>query len=41
MQDLVREAMREGAVGVASSLIYTPASFAETEELIALARAAG
>ncbi len=40
MQDLVREAMREGAVGVASSLIYTPASFAETEELIALARAA-
>ena len=40
MQELVREAMREGAVGVASSLIYTPASFAETEELIALAKAA-
>ena len=40
MQELVREAMREGAVGVASSLIYTPASFAETDELIALASAA-
>jgi N-acyl-D-amino-acid deacylase len=40
MQELVREAMREGAVGVASSLIYTPASFAETAELIALAKAA-
>lgn len=40
MQALVREAMQEGAVGVASSLIYTPASFAETGELIALARAA-
>lgn len=40
MQELVREAMREGAVGVASSLIYTPASFAETDELIALAKAA-
>jgi len=38
---LVRQAMEEGAVGVASSLIYTPAAFAETEELIALARAAG
>ncbi|MDA7839781.1 D-aminoacylase [Luminiphilus sp.] len=40
MQELVREAMREGAVGVASSLIYTPASFAETDELVALAKAA-
>ena len=40
MQALVDEAMREGALGVASSLIYTPASFAETEELIALAKVA-
>lgn len=40
MQALVREAMREGAVGVASSLIYTPASFAEIDELVALAEAA-
>lgn len=41
MQDLVREAMREGALGVGSSLIYAPAFYARTEELIALARAAG
>jgi N-acyl-D-amino-acid deacylase len=33
--------MEEGAVGVASSLIYTPAAFADTAELVALARAAG
>ncbi len=36
MQDLVRQAMREGALGVGSSLIYAPANFASTEELIAL-----
>ena len=41
MQELVRAAMRDGALGVASSLIYAPASFADTEELIALAGAAG
>ena len=40
MQDLVRQAMREGALGVGSSLIYAPAFFAETAELVALARAA-
>lgn len=40
MQDLVREAMREGALGVGSSLIYAPANFANTEELIALVNAA-
>jgi N-acyl-D-amino-acid deacylase len=40
MKALVREAMEEGAVGVASSLIYPPGSFASTEELIALARVA-
>lgn len=40
MQDLVRQAMREGALGVGSSLIYAPANFASTEELIALVRAA-
>ena len=37
MQELVRSAMRDGAIGVGSSLIYAPASFADTEELIALA----
>ena len=41
MQELVREAMREGALGVGSSLIYAPAYFAETAELEALARVAG
>jgi N-acyl-D-amino-acid deacylase len=40
MQELVRAAMREGALGVGSSLIYAPAFFAETPELTALARAA-
>ena len=40
MQDLVREAMREGALGVGSSLIYAPANFADTDELIALVSAA-
>ncbi|MEO0339204.1 MAG: D-aminoacylase [Bacteroidota bacterium] len=40
MQDLVREAMREGAIGVSSSLIYAPAFYADTEELIALSKAA-
>ena len=37
MRSLVRAAMNEGAMGVGSSLIYAPAFFAETPELIALA----
>lgn len=41
MQDLVREAMKEGALGVGSSIIYAPASYAETPELIALVKVAG
>jgi N-acyl-D-amino-acid deacylase len=41
MQEIVREAMREGALGLASALIYTPGNFANTPELIALAQAAG
>jgi len=40
MQELVREAMEEGALGIGSSLIYTPASFAKTDELIALVKTA-
>jgi N-acyl-D-amino-acid deacylase len=40
MQELVRAAMREGALGVGSSLIYPPAFFATTDELIALSQAA-
>ncbi len=37
MRELVRQAMREGAVGVSTSLQYSPAPYAKTEELIALA----
>ena len=40
MQEVVRRAMEEGALGVASSLIYVPGTFAETDELVALASAA-
>ena len=40
MQNLVRQAMRDGALGVGSSLIYAPATFASTDELIALVSAA-
>jgi N-acyl-D-amino-acid deacylase len=37
MQGLVREAMRDGAVGLSTALQYAPAPYASTEELIALA----
>jgi N-acyl-D-aspartate/D-glutamate deacylase len=37
MRGLVRAAMVEGAVGVGSALIYVPAYFAQTDELVALA----
>ncbi|MEO6103900.1 MAG: amidohydrolase family protein [Pseudoxanthomonas sp.] len=40
MQDVVRQAMAEGALGVGGSLIYPPAAFADSSELIALAKAA-
>ena len=40
MQDIVRQAMEEGAIGVASSLMYPPGLFADTEELVALSKAA-
>jgi N-acyl-D-amino-acid deacylase len=40
MEALVQQAMEEGALGVGSSLIYAPANFATTEELIALSRVA-
>jgi N-acyl-D-amino-acid deacylase len=40
MQALVARAMADGAVGVSSALIYSPDSFASTEELIALAKVA-
>lgn len=40
MQKLVADAMEEGALGVGSSLIYAPAAYAETDELIALMKTA-
>ncbi|HEX4485097.1 MAG TPA: D-aminoacylase [Terriglobales bacterium] len=39
MKELVRAAMKDGAVGVSTSLMYAPAPYAKTEELIALAGA--
>jgi N-acyl-D-amino-acid deacylase len=40
MQELVATAMRQGALGVSSSLEYAPAPYADTAELVALARVA-
>jgi N-acyl-D-amino-acid deacylase len=40
MRQLVRQAMEEGALGVGSSLIYPPAVFARTDELIELCKEA-
>src|SRR6185369_454527 len=40
MQEIVEDAMGDGAMGVSSSLIYAPDNYASTEELIALAKAA-
>jgi dihydroorotase/N-acyl-D-amino-acid deacylase len=37
MRELVRQAMKDGAVGVSTSLEYAPAPYAKTDELIALA----
>jgi N-acyl-D-amino-acid deacylase len=41
MRKLVSDAMTDGAMGVASSIIYAPGSYAETPELAALATEAG
>jgi len=40
MEGLVETAMQQGALGVSSSLIYPPGSYAQTAELVALARVA-
>jgi N-acyl-D-amino-acid deacylase len=37
MKSLVHDAMRDGAIGVSTSLEYAPAPYAKTEEIIALA----
>jgi N-acyl-D-amino-acid deacylase len=41
MRALVREAMEEGAMGLGSSLIYAPAFYASTDELVDLAKVVG
>jgi N-acyl-D-amino-acid deacylase len=41
MRGLARDAARDGALGLGSALIYTPGTFASTEELAALAEATG
>jgi N-acyl-D-amino-acid deacylase len=38
MEALVDQAMREGAMGLSTGLIYIPGTYSETEEIIALAR---
>ncbi|WP_395752272.1 amidohydrolase family protein [Prosthecobacter sp.] len=40
MKALVDQAMKDGAVGLSTGLIYVPGSFAKTDELIALAKVA-
>ena len=37
---LAEEAFRAGAVGLSTGLIYVPAMYAETDEIVALARIA-
>lgn len=39
MQELIRQSMREGALGLSTGLIYPPCCFADTAELIELCRA--
>lgn len=38
MRDLVEQAMKQGAMGLGSSLIYAPADYATTEELVELCK---
>lgn len=40
MRELVADDMRAGAIGLSSGLFYTPGSFAETDEVIELAKVA-
>ncbi|REJ79558.1 MAG: D-aminoacylase [Acidobacteria bacterium] len=41
MRGIVETAMKAGALGITTALIYPPASYAETEELIEMAKVAG
>jgi N-acyl-D-aspartate/D-glutamate deacylase len=40
MRELVEESMRQGALGLSTGLLYVPANYAETEEVIELAKVA-
>ncbi len=40
MQEMVEQAMREGAVGFSTGLIYIPGTYSDTAEVVALAKAA-
>ncbi len=40
MQNLVEQAMKDGAFGLSTGLIYNPGTYAKTEEIIALAKIA-
>ncbi len=41
MKALTQQAMEEGAVGISSSLLYAPSMYADTQELVELAKVAG
>jgi N-acyl-D-aspartate/D-glutamate deacylase len=41
MRDIMARAMRQGAMGMTTALIYPPSSFADTDELVEVARVAG
>jgi len=41
MKELVRQGMRDGAIGLSTGLIYPPGSFSKTDELVELAKVAG
>jgi N-acyl-D-aspartate/D-glutamate deacylase len=40
MEAIIDQAMREGAIGISTSLIYLPAMYSTTDEIIALAKVA-
>ena len=40
MESIVEQAMRDGAVGLSTGLIYVPGTYAKTDEIVALARVA-
>jgi len=40
MEEIVRQAMRDGAVGLSTGLIYIPGTYSKTEEIVRLAKAA-